>query len=70
MGSSEAQAMDAGIRLKKIALEEHANGQELENLDKRLRDMDEAGIDIQVLSYRGEMQGPAPAEFAQPYLRG
>ena len=40
--------------MKKIAVEEHANKQDLERLDKRLKDMDEAGIDMQVLSYAPE----------------
>ena len=40
--------------MKKIAVEEHANSQDLDNLDARLRDMDEAGIDMQVLSYAPE----------------
>jgi 2,3-dihydroxybenzoate decarboxylase len=40
--------------MKKIAVEEHANKQDIEHLDKRLKDMDEAGIDMQVLSYAPE----------------
>ena len=37
--------------MRKIGIEEHVNQQDLENLDKRLKDMDEAGVDMQVLSY-------------------
>lgn len=37
--------------MKKIAVEEHANRQDIEHIDKRLKDMDEAGIDMQVMSF-------------------
>ena len=37
--------------MKKIAIEEHVNERDLKRLDERLRDMDEAGIDRQVLSF-------------------
>jgi len=37
--------------MKKIAVEEHANEADLNKLDKRLADMEEAGIDMQILSY-------------------
>lgn len=40
--------------MKKIAVEEHANKQDIEHLDTRLKDMDEAGIDMQVLSFAPE----------------
>lgn len=40
--------------MKKIAVEEHVNKQDLEHFDKRLEDMDEAGIDMQVLSHAPE----------------
>ena len=39
--------------MKKIAVEEHANKEDLDNIAQRLRDMDEAGIDMQVMSYGG-----------------
>lgn len=57
MASSEAAAGNAGSRVKKIAVEEHIYGDEqlnpntIDRLDKRLRDMDEAGIDMQVISF-------------------
>jgi predicted TIM-barrel fold metal-dependent hydrolase len=37
--------------VKKIAIEEHVNEEDLNHLEKRLKDMDEAGIDMQVLSF-------------------
>jgi len=50
---SEALAMNGtGKRVKKIACEEHANKQDIENLDKRVKAMDEAGIDMQVVQLR------------------
>lgn len=52
IGPSEAQAKAAGNRIKKIACEEHGGGPE-DDFDKRLRDMDEAGIDMQVLGGMG-----------------
>jgi predicted TIM-barrel fold metal-dependent hydrolase len=54
---SEALAGHAGSRVKKIAVEEHIYGDKelnsstIDQLDKRLRDMDEAGIDMQVISF-------------------
>lgn len=36
--------------MKKIAIEEHCNQRDLDILDKRLQDMEEAGIDMQVMS--------------------
>ena len=37
--------------MKKIAIEEHVNEEDLKHLEERLKDMDEAGIDMQVLSF-------------------
>lgn len=57
MGSSEALAGHAGSRVKKIAVEEHIYGDKelnsntIDQIDKRLKDMDEAGIDMQVISF-------------------
>lgn len=57
MASSEAMAGNAGSGTKKIAIEEHIYGDEqlnpntIDRLDKRLGDMDEAGIDMQVISF-------------------
>ena len=51
MGLSEARAKASGARIKKIACEEHANKQDIANFDKRLKAMDEAGIDIQVIQF-------------------
>ncbi len=48
MGISEAEAKTANARVKKIACEEHGI-EGADNLDKRLGDMDEAGIDMQVV---------------------
>jgi len=47
---SEAQAGDAGARVKKIAVEEHIYKDNISQTDKILKDMDEAGIDMQVIS--------------------
>ena len=52
--------------MKKIAIEEHVNESDLSNFDQRIRDMDEAGIDMQVLSYafiydEGETAGAVEA---------
>jgi 2,3-dihydroxybenzoate decarboxylase len=41
---------DDGSYMKKIGVEEHFQKQGFANIDARLRDMDEAGIDMQVLS--------------------
>lgn len=52
-----------GNKMKKIAVEEHASKQDLENLDKRLRDMDEGHIDMQVFaSVPVSMAGVSPAD--------
>ena len=57
MGPSIAQAKPAGSRMKKIAVEEHIYEKDqhsessVDRLDKRLMDMDEAGIDMQVISF-------------------
>jgi 2,3-dihydroxybenzoate decarboxylase len=37
--------------VKKIAIEEHVNERDLAHLDERLKDMDKAGVNMQVLSY-------------------
>jgi len=41
---------NAGSRVKKIAVEEHFVKEGIASIDERLRDMDKAGIDMQVLS--------------------
>jgi 2,3-dihydroxybenzoate decarboxylase len=51
IGPSEAQAKDAGIRVKKIAVEEH-HGEGM-SIDQRLKDMDKGGIDMQVINLMG-----------------
>lgn len=49
--------------VKKIAVEEHAIKEDLEQLDKRLKDMDEAGIEMQVFSYDvGDTEGFSRSE--------
>lgn len=50
IGTSEAQAEAKLSRIKKIAVEEHVNEKDIEIFDKRLKDMDDAGIDMQVIS--------------------
>jgi 5-carboxyvanillate decarboxylase len=50
VGRSEAHAETRVSRVKKIAVEEHANNKDIESFDKRLKDMEEAGIDMQVIS--------------------
>ncbi len=47
---SEAKAENSGAKVKKIACEEHAHGAQ-DDFEKRLRDMDEAGIDMQVINF-------------------
>ena len=50
-------------KVKKIAVEEHAQKQDLDQLDKRLKDMDEAGIDMQVFSFDiGNTEGHSRSE--------
>jgi predicted TIM-barrel fold metal-dependent hydrolase len=55
--ASEALSGHSGSRVKKIAVEEHIYGGNeqdsytIHQLDKRLKDMDEAGIDMQVISF-------------------
>ena len=41
---------NSSTRIKKIAVEEHSNKEEIGRIDERLKEMDKAGIDIQVLS--------------------
>lgn len=63
IGTQDVRARDAGSRVRKIAVEEHANKQDVEQLDKRLRDMDEAGIDMQVISFaRGDTKELSASE--------
>jgi len=50
IGQSDAHAETYNNRTKKIAVEEHANSKDILNFDKRLKDMEEAGIDMQVIS--------------------
>jgi predicted TIM-barrel fold metal-dependent hydrolase len=63
IGLSEAQAKAVGARVKKIACEEHANKQDIENFDKRLKAMDEADINMQVVSFsQGGAANVSPSE--------
>jgi len=51
LGPERANAMNSsGKRIKKIAVEEHFGGSSDDQIEERLREMDEAGIDMQVLS--------------------
>jgi len=51
--------------MRKVTVEEHINDRDFGIIDQRLKDMDEAGIDMQVLSYPyfgGQVPGaPSPA---------
>lgn len=51
------QAAETGSDTKKIAVEEHAKLNELENLEQRLNDMDDAGIQMQVVSLSLDDEG-------------
>lgn len=54
IGPSEALGMgSAGKRMKKIGVEEHITGVQASDIEKRLKDMDEARVDMHVLSYPG-----------------
>ena len=66
IGPSEARAKDTGVRVNKIGVEEHLEGDKVNNIDQRLKDMDEAGIDMHVMSAMGG-RGSNTAEIVTSY---
>jgi 2,3-dihydroxybenzoate decarboxylase len=57
LGVPNARAAASGSGTKKIAVEEHARLSELDHLEKRLEDMDSAGIQMQVVSLALDDEG-------------